>query len=262
VHLAGEPVAPADAGKAPESLQNVSVEIGAPANPPGFDDNLAGLASGDHKEFTVTYPADYSVAELAGATVDYAVTVKGIRRKELPPLDDDFAKQISEVDTLEALRERVRHDLQHDAEHEAEHAMRHELLATLGARLKGDVPAVLVDDEVERRLEEFLRRLIGQGIDPTKANINWDELRERQRPSADASVRSTLVLDEIARREGIDATDEDLDQEIARFAERAGRTPPAVRARLEKEGGLDRVRSGIRREKTMNWLIERAVVSS
>jgi trigger factor len=99
-----------------------------------------------------------------------------------------------------------------------------------------------------------------QGVDPNKANIDWQEFRERQRQAAADTVRSTLVVDEIARREQIEATDEDLDQEIAKFAERSGRTPTAVRARLEKEGALDRIRSGIRREKTMTWLVEKANV--
>ena len=105
------------AGDAPERLDRDRRE----ANPPGFDEQLTGTTAGDARSFTVDYPRDYEVAELAGATVDYAVTVKGIRRKELLPLDDDFAKEVSDVETLEALRDRVREDLQHGAEHEAEH---------------------------------------------------------------------------------------------------------------------------------------------
>jgi len=99
-----------------------------------------------------------------------------------------------------------------------------------------------------------------QGVDPMKANINWQEFRERQKAGAEESVRSTLVLDEIARREQIDATEDDIDQEIAKFAERAGRAPAAVRARLEKEDGLDRIRAGIQREKTMTWLLDKAAI--
>jgi len=191
--------------------------------------------------------------------VDYDATIKGIRRKELLPLDDDFAKEVSELETLDALRDRVREDLQKGAEHDAEHQVRFELLQTLASRLK-TAPDVLVDQEIERRLEDFVRRLMEQGVDPTKANIDWADFRERQRgPSAD-TVRSTLVLDEIARRESIDADDADITGEVERFAERAGRTPAAVRARLEKEGGLDRIRAGIRREKTVTWILEKAQI--
>ena len=137
--------------------------------------------------------------------------------------------------------------------------MRSELLTDLANRLKV-APDVMVEQEIERRLEEFVRRLMEQGVDPNKANIDWQEFRERQRGPAADTVRSTLVLDEISRREGLEATDEDVAAEIARFAERSGRTPAAVRARLEKDGALDRVRSGVRREKTVAWLLEKANV--
>jgi len=245
----------------PESLQNVSVELGNSANPPGFDEHLAGTSTGDTRSFTTAYPKDYGVEELAGATVDYAVTVKGIRKKELLALDDDFAKEVSELETLDALRDRLKSDLQKEAEMESEHKMRHELLQELAARLK-TAPDVLVDHEIDRRLEEFVRRLMDQGVDPMKAGVDWKEFRERQRQAATETVRSTLVIDEIARREAIDASDDDLTKEIERFAERSGRTPTAVRARLDKEGGLDRIRAGIRREKTMSWLVEKANVTS
>jgi trigger factor len=189
------------------------------------------------------------------------VTVKGIRKKELLPLDDDFAREVSELETFDALRDRIKSDLQHEAEHESEHKMRHELLQELASRLK-TVPDVLVEREIDRRLEEFVRRLMEQGVDPMKSGVDWKEFRERQCQAAAETVRSTLVIDEIAQRETIDATDDDVAKEIERFAERSGRTAQAVRARLEKEDGLDRIRAGIRREKTMAWLVEKANVTT
>lgn len=259
IEIPGEGPARGGADDKPEHLHDIQVELGSPANPPGFDQNLMGIRPGETREFTSRYPADYESQELAGATVDYSAAVKGIRRKELLPLDDEFAKEVSDVDTLDALRDRIRHDLQHEAEHEADHKVRHDLLHELAGRVKS-APAVLVDREIDRRLEELVRRLMDQRIDPMKANINWQEFRERQRQPAEETVKSTLVLDEIARRENIEVTEDDLAAEIARFAERSGRTPTAVRARLEKEDGLDRVRSGIRREKTMNWVMEKVTV--
>jgi trigger factor len=263
VTLAGEapPAAGSPDDEKPEALENVTIEVGATANPPGFDDHLTGVVEGDRRQFTVNYPAEYEIAELAGATVDYDVTVKGLRRKELLALDDEFAKEVSDVETLEGLRDRIREDLQRGAEQESEHEMRHELLQQLASRLKS-APEVLIDEEIDRRLEEFLRRLMEQGVDPTKVNLDWREMRERQREAATQTVKSTLVIDEIGRRESVAATDEELEAEIAKFAERAGRTPAAVRARLEKEGALDRLRAGLVREKTMTWLIEHASVSS
>ena len=261
IEIPGEGPARGGAEDRPERLENVSIELGNAANPPGFDDHLSGAAAGDTRAFTVRYPAEYEIAELANATVDYDVTVKGIRRKEILPLDDDFAREVSELETLDALRDRVREDLQRGAEEDAEHRMRHDLLTELAGRI-AIAPDVLVDQEIDRRLEEFVRRLMDQGIDPMKTEIDWREFRERQREPAAQTVRSTLVLDEIARREGIEATDEDLTREIERFAERAGRTPAAVRARLEKENAFDRIRLGIRREKTVAWLVEHANVVS
>ncbi len=245
----------------PELMQNVSIELGAKGNPPGFDENLSGIAAGDTRTFSVTYPTEYEVLELAGVTVDYEVSVKGLRRKELAELTDEFAKEVSEVETLEALRDRIRHDLQHEAEHEAEHKVRHDLLQDLAGRMRTPVPAVLVDREIDRRLEEFVRRLMDQGMDPMKAGIDWQEFRERQKGPSEETVKSTLVLDEIARREGLAAAEEDVAAEVEKFAERTGRTAAAVRARLEKEGGFGPIESGIRREKTVAWLLEKAQVS-
>ena len=259
IEIPGEGPARGGADDKPETLQNVSIELGNKSNPPGFDQHLTGTKEGDRREFTVNYPPDYGVQELAGATVDYDVTVKGARRKELLPLDDEFAKEVSDVATLEELRTKVREDLTHGAEEESSHQMRHELLQQLGARLKV-APDVMVDQEVERRLEEFVRRLMEQGVDPMKASIDWQDFREKQRAPSMDTVKSTLVIDEIARREKIEATDEDVENEIAKFAERAGRTPAAVRARLEKDGALERIRAGVRREKTMAFLIEKAHV--
>ena len=259
ITVAGE--APAAGDSEPESLQNISIELGATANPPGLDEPLVGANVGDTRAFTVTHPADDPTPEMAGATVDYSVTIKAVRRKELLPLDDEFAKEVSDVDTLEALRDRIREDLQRGAQEDADHKMRHDLLQELSRRLTV-VPDVLVDQEIDRRLEEFLRRLMEQGIDPMKANVDWREFRERQREAALETVKSTLVIDEIAKREQIDATEEDLEAEIGRYAERAGRTPAAVRARLEHDHALDRIRAGIRREKAMTWLIEKANVVS
>jgi trigger factor len=101
-----------------------------------------------------------------------------------------------------------------------------------------------------------------QGLDPMQVNVDWKEFRDRQREASVETVKSTLVLDEIAKRESIAASDEDLDAEIAKFAERAGRTPAAVRARLEKEDALPRLLAGIRREKTMTWLLDKAQITT
>jgi trigger factor len=128
--------------------------------------------------------------------------------------------------------------------------------------MKSPVPTALVDREIDRRLEEFVRRLMDQGMDPMKAGVDWQEFRERQQEPSTETVKSTLVLDEIARRENIDASEDDVAKEVDQFAERSGRTSAAVRARLEKEGGVSRIRSGIRREKTVTFLLEKANIAN
>ena len=237
---------------------NVTVDIGAPANPPGFDQELIGLAAGADKTFDVRYPQDYTIKELAGTTVRYDVSIKAIRKRVVPDLDDEFAKDLGEFESLDALRTRVRADLEHEAGHEAEREMRNELLKQLSSRVSFDVPASLLDREIDRRVEEFVRRLMEQQIDPMRTNINWEEFRDRQKEAASEAVRSALVLDEIARREGIAVSEDELEAEVSRYAERTGRSPAAVRARLEKEGGLSRLYTGLRREKAMSFLLSRA----
>jgi trigger factor len=259
VVIAGEPTPPkAAAEPQTDKHEAVTVEIGAAANPPGFDEHLVGLNEGDQKSFDVQYPADYAIPELAGTTVTYNVTVKAIRKRIVPDLDDEFAKDLGDFENLEALRGRVRADLEHEAMHEAERETRGELLKQLASRVTFDVPASLLDREIDRRVEDFVRRLMDQQIDPMKVNINWEEFREKQREAASEAVRSALALDEVARREQLAATDEEINAEVERYAERSGRTPAAVRARLEKEGGIARLYSGLKREKALDFLLSRA----
>jgi trigger factor len=240
--------------------ENVTVDIGATANPPGFDEQLGGMTTGAQKTFDVNYPADYAITELAGTTVTYDVAVKAIRKRIVPALDDEFAKDVGDFDSLGTLRARVREDLEHEAKHEADRELRGELMKQLAARVPFDVPQALLDREIDRRVEEFVRRLIDQQIDPMRTNINWEEFRERQRDAAAEAVRGALVLDEVARREGVTVSDEDVEAEIGRYAERTGRTPAAVRAGLEKEGGVGRLYAGMRRERTIDFLLSRATI--
>jgi len=252
----------ANAKPEPDKHNGVTIEMGAAANPPGFSDALVGLEAGETRSFTVTYPADYEATELAGTQVEYIVTLKAIKQRVVPALDDDFAKDLGNFDTLDALRERVRHDLQHEANDEADHALRTELLANLSARVAFTLPDALVDQELTRRLEDFARRLADQKIDPSKAGIDWKAFADGQRDSAVNAVKATVVLDEIARKEPVVVTDEDVDREIQRYAEASGRTVESVRAHLEKEDGLGRLRGGMRREKTIEFLLANASITT
>ena len=247
-----------DASGAADRHDAVPVELGAPANPPGFDENLIGLSPGAEKTFGVHFPDDYAVKELAGSDVTYRVAVKEIRQRVLPALDDEFAKDLGEFETLDALRDRIEKDLTEEAETASRRQVRNDLLKQLAQRVTFEVPGALVEREIDRRLEEFARRLMDQNIDPRQANIDWAQFREAQREPARDAVASALVLDEIARRENLVVAQEDLDKEIEQFAARSGRTTAAVRAQLEKEGGIARLTAGLRREKAVDYAMSRA----
>jgi trigger factor len=239
----------------------VVVEMGGKANPPGFDDEIRGLEPGAEKSFTIHYPADYAVTEMAGTDVHYTVKVKDIRTRVVPPLDDEFAKDVGDFATLDALRERITADLQREAESEADRRLRADLLKELAARVTVDIPDSLVERELDRRTEEFARQLMDQHIDPRRANIDWDGFRDSQREASRDSVKSALVLDEIARRENLAVTESDLEKDVAGYAERSGLTPAAVRARLEKEGAFPRLSAGLRREKAVDFALSKAQVA-
>jgi len=249
-----------DAGGTPDNHTDVNIELGAKANPPGFDEQLLGLETGAQKEFTLHYPADYPIGELANTDVSYKVAVKGLKRRVLPELDDEFAKDLG-VDSLDALKARVREDLEHEAKHAAEREDRAELMKQLAARVPFDVPASMVDREVDRRLEDFARRLMDQNVDPRQAGIDWNAFRESQREVSREAVAAALVLDEVTRREKLEVSDSEVEAEVVKYAERTGRTPAAVRAALEKEGGLSRIHAGLRREKSIEFVLGRATVA-
>ena len=243
------------------SHKDVGIALGAKANPPGFDAQLLGLEIGATRSFTTQYPADYAITELQNTAVDYTVTIKGIKRRVVPELDDEFAKDLGQFENLDGLRARVREDLEHEARHAAEREVRGDLMKQLASRVPFDVPASLIEREIDRRLEDFARRLIDQNIDPRQAGIDWDAFRESQREPAREAMASAIALDEIARREQLQVTEEEIEHEIARYGERTGRAAAAVRAALEKEGGLSRVYAGLRREKSIDFVMTRATIA-
>ena len=238
--------------------EGVTVQLGAPGNPPGFDAQLIGLNEGEAKTFSIRLPESYPASDLANTEQSYSVKVKGIRRRVLPDLDDEFAKDVGPFETLSALRDHVRQDLEEEARDNANREVRSELFRQLSQRIPFELPASLIEREMDRRLEEFARQLATQNVDPRHAGIDWGQFREAQREPARNAVASALALDEIARREEITVTPEDVDKEVERFATRAGRTPAALRAQLEKEGGISRLYAGLRREKAVDLTLSRA----
>lgn len=243
-----------------EPPQRATVELGSDGNPPGLDDELAGLSVGDSKTFELTYPEGSAPAELAGKRVVHEVTVREHHRRELPDVDDAFAKKVGDFESVEALKTRIAGDLRREAEIEMRRGVRRDLLRQLASRLTAEVPEALVEREIARRLEQAAAAMARQGVDPRKANVDWNALREEQRASALEAVRASIALDEVARREEVSVSDDAVEQEVARHAELLGQTPEAVRARLDRDGGVDRLAETLRREKTIDLLLSRATI--
>jgi trigger factor len=244
-----------------EKHENVALEMGASVNPPGFDEQLAGMRGGDEKTFVVHHPADHAITELRSKDVEYTVKVRAVRRRVVPALDDDLAKEVSDAATLDELREKVQTGLAREAARDADRKLRSDLLKALAARVTFPVPDLLIDRDIDRRTQDFIRQLIEERIDPRKAGIDWEAFRNDQRAPAEETVKAMIVLDEVARREDLAVGDEDLDRELAGYAERSGRTASAVRAELEKDGELERVRTGLRRERAADYVLSRVTIA-
>jgi trigger factor len=244
-----------------EKHENVSVELGAAVNPPGFDEQLTGMRGGEEKTFRVHYPADYAATELQSKDVGYTVKVRAVRRRVVPALDDDLAKEVSDADTLEKLREEVQAGLAREASREADRKLRSDLLKALATKVTFEVPEVLIERDIDRRTQDFIRHLFEERIDPRQAGIDWEAFRKDQRGPAEEAVKAMIVLDEVARREDLAVSDEDLDREVSGYAERSGRTTPAVRAQLEKDGELERLRTGLRRERAVDYMLSRVTIA-
>ncbi len=249
-----------EGGRLDAPPERATVELGAEGNPPGFDDEIVGLSVGGSKTFELTYPEGSTPADLAGRRVSHAVTVREHHRRELPDLDDAFAKSVGGFESLDEMKARIADDLRREAEIETRRGVRRDLLRQLAGRLTAEVPDALVEREIARRLEQVATAMAQQGVDPRAANVDWNALQEEQRGPSIEAVRASLVLDEVARREDISVSDDDVEREVARHAERLGQTPAAVRARLERDEGVARLSETLRREKAIDLLMSRATI--
>jgi trigger factor len=256
VSLDGKPKdAPKDSEDKPVHMDEVLVEIAGKNTMPEFTENLRGASPGDERVFEVTYAQDAQEQRLAGKTFTYTVKVQSIKQKSLPELDDQFATQLGEFKTLDEVRQRIREGMESERKHAAEHEAKDKLVAELVKRSEFEVPEALVDRQIDVRLERGLRALASQGMkaeDIKKMDLN--RLRVGQREQALQEVKASLVLDKIAEEEKIEVSDEEIDREIDALATQSKQTPEAIRARLTRDGALDRIRNRIRSEKTLDFL--------
>jgi len=254
VYLDGTPKQDSENTK-PVHMDDVLVEIGGKNTMPEFTEHLKGATAGEERTFDVTYPDDFSDERLRGKVFSYRVKVNAIKLKSLPELNDDFARELGEFSTLDDVRKRIREGMEHDRRHAAERESKDKLLAELVRRHEFEVPEALVDHQIDVRLERGLRALAAQGMkSEDMKKMDFSRLRAGQRDQAVQEVKASLLLDKIADQEKIEVGDDEIDREIQALAKQTDQAPDAIRARLTRDGALDRIRNRIRNEKALDFL--------
>lgn len=253
-------------GGDPVESDNILCHVGSEETLASFSENLRGASAGETKQFEATYPEDYPDESLKGKTYTYKIEVAGIKEKKLPELNDEFAKDAAGegggIATLEELRSKIRADLEAAKEQRQTAQAREKILETLIKRNEFPVPESLVEGQMDVRLERAVRTLAAQGVDPRAVNVDWVAMRRRQRDRAVDDVKAEIILDRVATEEKIETSDEELEKEIAHLAEHSGESATALRARLTKQGALDRMKSKLRSDKTIDFLYRSARVEA
>lgn len=238
----------------PFGRERMFIEIGGTEHLPAFNDRLEGAKPGDELDFAVDYPTEYAVQELAGKSVRYRILVHEIKRKLVPELDDEFAKDLGDFQDLAALRERLRHDLQHGKQRDAENSIRNGVLDKVLLANPIVLPDLLVEVETRQRLEAMIGQMMRQGLDPEKMELDWADLRKRQEEPARKSVHARLILDQIAADQSLEVPAEELEERIRQQALRMQESPAKLRKELEKRGGLNALKTQLLREKSLDLL--------
>ena len=247
-----------------ENIQqdDVEVNLGGQGVQQEFTDNLIGTKADDEKTFLVVYPEDYRSPELAGKKVEYTAKVTAVRVKELPEVDDEWAGSLGEeFDSVATLRTKIRENMERQAVQEADHRLRADLMQKLLDRHEFEVPHSLVEHQTSYRLESVVRDMIGRGVDPRNQNVNWEGAREELRAQAEADVRGSLLLEQIAQEEKIDVSAEEIEAEIQAIADSSKQPIEQVRSVLKKEGGERSIASRLRNRKALDLLVENAKVT-
>ena len=253
----GDGTADASAAK-PIEGDDATVEIGGPNTVEAFTDALRGAKVGQQMQFEVSYPQDFTEKRLAGNSVAYDVEVKGIRKKILPELDDAFAKQMGEYETIDQFKEKLREHMANDKRRRLESEAKDKLVGSFVERYQFPVPESLLQQQIDARLDRGLRALAAQGMTTEQMrNLDFTRLRTAQRESAMNELRGSLILDRIAAVENIEVADEEMESQLQLLAYQAREPIEVLRKRLTEDGGLTRIREQLRREKTVNQLFER-----
>ncbi|HDR3864211.1 TPA: trigger factor [Bacillus anthracis] len=240
--------------------ENYSLAIGSGTFIPGFEEQVIGLKSGESKDVEVSFPEEYHAAELAGKPATFKVTVHEIKTKELPELNDEFAKEADEaVATLDELKAKLRTNLEEGKKHEAEHKVRDEVVELAAANAEIDIPEAMIDTELDRMVREFEQRLSQQDMNLELyyqfTGTDADKLKEQMKEDAQKRVRINLVLEAIIEAENIEVTEEEVTAEVEKMAEMYGMPVDAIKQAL---GSVDALAEDLKVRKAVDFLVENA----
>ena len=251
----GEPL---EGGEAEDYM----LEVGSGELLEDFEQNLVGMRAGERKQFGVTFPMDYAETSLRGQSVLFHVHLKEVKERDLPPLDDEFAKEASEFETLEELRAAVREQLEDAEERRAEGEFRARVLDVVSRDAAVEVPEVMVEDKVEEMLGSFERSLRAQGMEPEQyyqlAGTSAQEIKDRVRPDATDTVKKELTLDAVAAAEDIRPDEDEVMHQIEHLAEDSDREPHEIAEAMRKNGTYALLEEEIARSKALDFLVENA----
>ncbi|MDP4171508.1 MAG: trigger factor [Bacillota bacterium] len=243
-----------DGGKA----ENYSLELGSGSFIPGFEEQLVGTAAGESKDVEVSFPEEYHAAELAGKPAVFKITLHEIKSKELPTLDDEFAKDADdEVESLDELKAKIKTRLEESKKHEAEHHVRDTVVEKAAANAQVEVPTVMVENEINRMMQEFEQRLQMQGMNLELyfqfSGQDEKALREQMKTEAEGRVLNNLTLEAIAKAENLEVSEDEVMAEVDKMAEMYNMTPANIISALS---GLEGVRADLQLKKAVDFLIE------
>ena len=240
--------------------QDYPLQIGSGSFIPGFEDQLIGAKIGEEKEVNVTFPEEYHAKELAGKAATFKCTIRSIKQKELPAMDDELAKKVSKFETLEELKADVRKNLEENAARKAENDQKSAAIEMATNNITVDIPAVMIDNRVEGMIREMAMRLEQQGMSFDAylqyAGTDINKIREDYRETAEKNVRTDLMLEEVAKAEDIKVEAKDLDAEVAGMAAAYGATPQQVQKIIKEQGRISDLAATVLRKKTAQFIID------
>lgn len=259
VNLVGKYIEPPEE----EDLKSddVQIEIGVNNVQPEFSENLRGVKAGDVREFRVKYPESFSTEGLAGKTLDFTATVVAVREKEAPELDDEFARDFGDYESLQQLRDRIRENLTASAEARAEADLREEAVKRILEDYDFEVPSTLVAPQATERAREFAYILMRNGVPPqTIREIDWEERMREFRPLAARDVRMALVFARIGEAEKVEVSGWEVEAEIERMAKMSGEPADQLKARLTKDDSLSSIENRLRHQRALEAVIKHAEI--